>query len=55
VYVADAARRLGKGSNEVGSADLPAFCEALRSKISPFAARPVLDQAMAEIAARADT
>lgn len=53
VYVADALRCLGMHSEDVDPGDLAALCDVLRSKITPFAARPVVDQAMSEIVTRA--
>jgi len=36
-----------------GAVDVDALCEAIRDKISPFASRAVVDQAVSDIRARA--
>ncbi len=52
VYVEEAAQSLGKAGHELGPGDVTAVCDMLRSKISPLAARPVVDQAIADILVR---
>ncbi|MDZ4180333.1 MAG: hypothetical protein U1E29_14060 [Coriobacteriia bacterium] len=52
MYVIDATHHLGRTTDELRPGDVPALCDVLRSRIRPFAARPVVDQAMADITAR---
>lgn len=52
IFVADAALTVGKTTDELEPSDVSALCDALRLKISPLAARPVVDQVMADITAR---
>ncbi len=49
LYVADAASQVGMTSDEIEPGDVRAVCDVLRSKIGPFAARPVVDQAIEDI------
>jgi L-alanine-DL-glutamate epimerase-like enolase superfamily enzyme len=52
VYVSDAIRALGKASEELEPDDVMHLCDHLRSKLSPFAARAVVDQACWDITTR---
>ncbi|MDO8987128.1 MAG: hypothetical protein Q7V14_02775 [Coriobacteriia bacterium] len=49
VYVAQAALSRGEIGHELDLSELHAFCDEIRSKISPFSTRSLVDDAIAEI------
>lgn len=52
VYVAKAALRHGKSSDELEANDAGWLCDEIRLEISPFATKSLVDSAMAEIHGR---
>jgi len=52
VYVAQAVLSRGKTGQDLDTSDLHALCDEIRNKISPFATRSLVDDAIAEIVSR---
>lgn len=52
VYVAQAVLSRGKTGHELDVSDLHALCDEIGQRISPFATRSLVDDAIAEIVSR---